>query len=223
MKSDSRMKAEALETKYPAPPKTRRRAILVVLALLLAWLCVAWIAARGLIVKAELQQADAIAVLAGSSTYVERTHRAAQLFREGRAGTILLTNDNLRSGWSGEEQRNPFFVELAVRELNRQGVPSGKIQIIPGGVMSTYDEALHLREYAISHGLRSILVVTSAYHSRRVWWTLRRVFAGSNLMIGVAPAEPEQSPSAATWWLHKFGWKSVPGEYVKIIYYWWRY
>jgi hypothetical protein len=56
-----------------------------------------------------------------------------------------------------------------------------------------------------------------------VWWTLRRVFDGSKLMIGVAPAEPEQSPGAATWWLHKFGWKLVPGEYVKIIYYRWKY
>ena len=197
--------------------------MLVVLALLLAWPFVAWIAARELIVRAELPQADAIAVLAGSSTYVERTHHAAQLFREGRGGTILLTNDNLRSGWSAQEQRNPFFVDLAVRELNRQGVPIGKIQIIPGAVTSTYDEAVHLRDYAISRGLRSILVVTSAYHSRRVWWTLRRVFDGSKLMIGVAPAEPEQSPGAATWWLHRFGWKLVAGEYAKIIYYRWKY
>lgn len=197
--------------------------MLVVIALLLAWAFVAWIAARGLIVRVELPQADAIAVLAGSSTYVERTHHAAQLFREGRGGRILLTNDNLRSGWSGEEQGNPFFVDLAVRELNRQGVPIGRIQIIPGAVTSTYDEAVHLRDYAISRGLRSILVVTSAYHSRRVWWTLRRVCDGSKLMIGVAPAEPEQSPGAATWWLYRFGWKLVPGEYVKIIYYRWKY
>src|SRR5437899_2754747 len=59
--------------------------------------------------------------------------------------------------------------------------------------------------------------------SRRALWTLRRVFNGSNLVIGVMPAEPEQSPNAATWWLHRFGWKSVPLEYVKIIYYRWKY
>ena len=196
----------------------------VVLALLLAWPVVAWVAARGLIVKAELRQADAIAVLAGSSTYVERTHHAAQLFREGRAATIVLTNDNLRSGWSGAEQRNPLFVELAMDELKRQGVPVEKIQIIPGAVTSTYDEALHLRDYAISRSLRSILVVTSAYQSRRAMWTLHRIFDGRGIVIGVDPAEPgEQSPSAIGWWLHRFGWKSVPLEYVKIVYYRWKY
>lgn len=195
----------------------------VAVLLLLAWPMVAWIAAAGLIVKAELPHADAIAVLAGSSTYLERTRRAAQLFHEGRAPTIVLTNDNLPSGWSGAEQRNPLFVERAVEELKRQGVPVEKIEIVPGAVVNTHDEVLHLRDYAAAHRLRSVLVVTSAYQSRRVLWTLRRVFHDNNLMIGVAPAEPEQSPKAATWWLHKFGWKLVPGEYVKLVYYWWKY
>ena len=196
----------------------------VALLLLLAWPLLAWVAARELIVKAELPHADAIAVLAGSSTYIERTHRAAQLFREGRAAKIVLTNDNLRSGWSGKQQRNPFFIELAVEELNRQGVPARNIEIVPGAVVNTYDEALHLRDYAISRSLRSILVVTSAYQSRRALWTLRRVFDGTGTAIGIATAEPgEQSPSAIGWWLHRFGWKSVPLEYVKIVYYRWKY
>ena len=39
-------------------------------------------------------------------------------------------------------------------------------------------------------------------------------------MIGVDSAEPgEQSPRPATWWLHRLGWKLVPGEYLKLIYY----
>lgn len=52
---------------------------------LLVWSLVAWVAAEALIVKSELAQADALVVLAGSSTYVERTRRAAQLCQEGRA------------------------------------------------------------------------------------------------------------------------------------------
>src|SRR5437016_14503929 len=95
----------------------------VALLLLLAWPLLAWIAARELIVNAELPHADAIAVLAGSSTYIERAHRAAQLFHEGRAAIIALTNDNLHSGWSGEQQRNPLFVEQARDVLKQQGVP----------------------------------------------------------------------------------------------------
>src|SRR5437764_12402057 len=137
------------------------------LMLLIAWPLLGWIAAKGLIVNAELPQADAIAVLAGSSTYLERTHRAAQLFHEGRAAKIALTNDNLHSGWSGEQQRNPLFVEQAFDELTNQGVPAGRIEIVPGAVTNTYDEALRLRQYALARSVRSILVVTSAYQSRR--------------------------------------------------------
>jgi uncharacterized SAM-binding protein YcdF (DUF218 family) len=63
-------------------------------------------------------------------------------------------------------------------------------------------------------------VVTSAYHSRRALWTLRRVFEGSGVEVGLVAVEPgEQSPRPGTWWLYPLGWKMVPGEYVKFLYY----
>jgi uncharacterized SAM-binding protein YcdF (DUF218 family) len=196
----------------------------VVLLLLVAWSILAWVAASALVVRATLPRADALVVLAGSSTYVERTHRAAQLFAEGVASRIVLTNDNFRGGWSASQERNPLFVELAAEELKRQGVPADKIEIVPGVVLSTYDEITRVREYSVARGLRSILVITSAYHSRRAWWTLRQVFRDSNVAIGLDVAAPgDQSPQPATWWLHTLGWKLVPGEYVKIIYYRWKY
>lgn len=184
----------------------------------------AWTAARGLISRSDLARADAILVLAGSSTYVERTSRAAQLFHEGRAQKIILTNDNLQSGWSAERERNPLFVERAADELKRRGVPAEKIEVVPGPVRSTYDEAVRVRHYAAEHGLRSILVVTSAYQSRRALWTFRRVFQESGVLIGMDPVAPgEQTPRPVIWWAHRLGWELVPGEYLKMIYYRLRY
>ena len=197
-----------------------RWALLVVIALSL----VAWLAAEALIVRSDLAHADAMVVLAGSSTYLERTHRAAQLFHEGRAPRIILTNDNLESGWSAEEERNPLFVERATDELKRQGVPKERIEVVPGRVTSTYDEAVHVRQYTGDHGLRSILIVTSGYQSRRALWTLRRVFRGSDVLVGLEPVAPgEQAPVPAVWWGHRLGWELVPGEYAKMIYYWMHY
>jgi uncharacterized SAM-binding protein YcdF (DUF218 family) len=196
-----------------------RRARLVAL-ILLAWSLSAWGAAEALIVHSELPRADALVVLAGSSTYLERTQRAAQLFHEGRAPKVILTNDNLQGGWSVEQQRNPFFVELAAAELQKQSVPPDRIEIIPQVVSSTYEEAVRVREYALAHGLRSILVVTSAYQSRRALWTLRRVFAGSGVLVGLDAIPPgQQTPPPATWWWHALGWQMVPGEYLKFAYY----
>jgi len=199
--------------------RTLRFCVFALLTLITAAF-VAWIAAEALIVRANLDHADALVVLGGSSTYRERTSRAAQLFKEGRASRILLTNDNVQSGYSPKEHRNPLFVELAFDELKRRGVPANKIEVVPGTVSSTYDEAVRLREYAEAKKLRSILIVTSAYQSRRALWIMSRAFRASKIDIGLEPVEPgEQSPQSVTWWRHKLGWQMVPGEYAKIVYY----
>ena len=121
-------------------------------------------------------------VLAGSSTFKERTHQAAQLFKEGRAPKIILTNDNQESGWSAELQTNPLYVQRAASELKLCGVPEENIEIVPETVSSTRDEAARVREYAASSGLHSILVVTSAYQVRRARWTFDQMFAGSGVV-----------------------------------------
>jgi uncharacterized SAM-binding protein YcdF (DUF218 family) len=192
--------------------------------LLAAWLPAAWLAAEALVVNSGMERADAVVVLAGSSTYRERARRAAELFREGRAPLIALTDDGLRGGWSVEEQRNPLFVERAAEELRRGGVPDERIVRIGGTVASTYEEALRVREFAERNGLRSVLAVTGAYQSRRALWTLRRVFSGSGVEVGVEAAPPgEESPRPALWWCSRLGWVLVPGEYFKMVYYWARY
>jgi len=201
------------------PMRRFRRLVCIAVVVFGSCLLLAWVAAEALIVNAKLAHADALVVLAGSSTYLERTRHAAQLFSEGRAPRIILTNDDLKSGWSAEQERNPLFVERAAEELKRLGVPSDKIEVVPGRVMSTYDEAVCLRQYAQERSLRSILVVTSAYQSRRALWTLRRVFQGE-IVVGLDPVAPgDQAPTSATWWRHRLGWQLVPGEYVKMIYY----
>lgn len=198
----------------------KRRWLWIIILLAIAWPVAAFVAAKSLIVRSQTSRADAIVVLAGSSTYVERTQHAAQLFNQGLAPRIILTNDNIRSGWSVEEQRNPLFVERAANELKRQGVPGDKIEIVPVSVSSTHDEAQRIRDYTRERGWHSILVVTSAYQARRALWTLRRAFAGTDVSVGLDAAAPgQQSPRPATWWLDRLGWKLVAGEYVKIIYY----
>src|SRR3954463_3626738 len=99
---------------------------------LLVWSLLAWGAAHALIVRSPLAgKADALVVLSGSATYVERTRFAAELLGEGRSTVIILTNDNQTSGWSNDEQRNPLFVERAANELKSAGVPGEKILVLP--------------------------------------------------------------------------------------------
>lgn len=203
----------------------RRRHILGVAVFCLAlWPLMAWVGAQLLIVKVELSSVDAIVVLSGSSTYVERADWAAKLYREGRAPVIILTNDRLTSGWSRTEERNPYFYELAANELQQRGVPATKIEVVSQIGSGTYEESLRLRDYATAHKLKRLLVVTSAYHSRRALWSLRRACEGSEIEVGIdSPLPGWQTPSPTTWWWHRWGWKVVAGEYVKMIYYWMQY
>ena len=197
-----------------------RRLLKWVLLFIVGWGILAWVAARALIVSAPLDSADAIVVLSGSSPYVERTHKAAELYRQRRAPLVLLTDDHTQGGWSSAVQRNPYFVERATDELIKQGVPVEKIRIIPGMPSGTHDEVLVIKDYASAQRLRSLLVVTSAYHSRRALRRLHQAFAGTETVVGLDPVPPgSQTPSPAFWWLQVEGWRIVGGELVKLVYY----
>ena len=201
-----------------------RRLVRASVVLLIAWPVCAWVAARALVVSDELPRADVIFVLSGAGEYVERTRHAAELWRRGVAPKIVLTNDNLRGGWDSSQQRNTYFVEREAEELRRAGVPAAQIEALPEPVASTYDEAVRLRAHAAKHGLRSVVVVTSPYHSRRAAWMMRRVFRESDVRVGMSPVEAgAQTPTAFKWWLSARGWRSVAPEYPKLVYYRLRY
>ncbi|MCA1565492.1 MAG: YdcF family protein [Acidobacteria bacterium] len=204
--------------------KRGRRLGRAALLLLAAWPPAAWCVARALVVEVEVAQPEAIVVLSGASDYAERARAAAELFAAGRAPKIILTNDGQQGGWSSAEQRNPFFSELASGELVRAGVPAGKIELVAQTVSSTYDEARAVRDYAAARNMRSLLVLTSAYHSRRAEWTWRLVFSGSGVAFGITTAPAGgPSPAPSLWWLRARGWRAVAAEYPKLIYYRLRY
>jgi uncharacterized SAM-binding protein YcdF (DUF218 family) len=201
---------------------SRRRVLKVLVLVLAVWVILAWVAGRALIVKAEIGSADALVVLSGSSSYLERTQKAAELFRQGRAPVVLLTNDHTRGGWSQPLQTNPYFVDRATEELIKQGVPAERIRIVPGVAESTRSEALIVKDYAAAHGFRSVLIITSAFHSRRALRTFRTSFAGTGIIVGLDPSSGLRT-SAALWWLSPSGWRDVAGEYIKLVYYWSKY
>jgi uncharacterized SAM-binding protein YcdF (DUF218 family) len=180
----------------------------------------AWSTSRLLIVRSGPETADAIAVFSGSATYKERIEKAGLLFKQGVAPLVILTNDGQRSGWSREKRRNPLFVELAQNLIEQSGVPQDRILVVPTQVDSTFTEANAVKEFAQRNRIRSLVFVTSGYHSRRALWTVRRVFDGSGIEVGIQPVEPGlETPSEWTWWVTAKGWQFVAGEWVKYGYY----
>ncbi len=138
-------------------------------------------------------------------------------------GTLLITDDGEQAGWSQIEQKNPAYVELARKSLIEQGVGAENIEILEPQVTGTIYEARVLSEKAKSVNLKSVLIVTSAYHTRRALSTFQRVFAEKNQQteFGItSPPTGEQTPPPFSWWLSAVGWQIVAGEYVKSAVYW---
>lgn len=199
-------------------------AIGVVAFLIALLLLLAGPLARLLIVRSEPLSADAMIMLSGSALQPERVGRAAALYRQGRAPYIIVTDDGTRGPWSSLHQSRPMMVERAQEALVLAGVAQDRIVQLPGVVHSTFDEAIALKRYLGRHRLQTVLIVTSAYHSRRALWVFRHVLEDSGTSIGIDPVLPgEQSPLPERWWLTRRGWRDVGGEYPKFAYYLLRY
>lgn len=205
--------------------KTSRsfKLIAAFLVAILAWILIAPFLAENLIVEKPLKRADAILILSGSSVYIERTEKAAELYRQGIAPRVFLTDDGERAGWSRVKKENLQFVELARNSLIERGVPPEAIEILSERVDGTKSEAEALQKKVIESNLKSLLLVTSAYHTRRALQTFEKTFADENLNIEIgiefAPTG-KQTPLPSHWWLSVKGWRFVAGEYVKSLYYW---
>ncbi len=200
--------------------RRRRTLVIGVVGALILWSSLAFIAAKLLIVQADLASADAIVVLSGPGTYVERTDWAAKLYHERRAPLVMVSNEGLLSGWSPNDDRNLYFYELAARRLQQHGVATKDIRVVSDIGAGTYQESMRLCDYAAAEKLNRILIVTSAYHSRRALWSIQRACKNKPIQIGMESPPPGwQTPAPASWWLHRSGWRLVAGEYVKMIYY----
>ena len=203
--------------------KKLRRIPVYFFIVLSAWIPLAWALANYLVVEKPLAKADVILVLGGSSVYLERTQKAAELYKQEVAPRILLTDDGTRAGWSRIEGRNLPFVELARKSLIEQGVAPDAIEILPEKAAGTIDEAQILQKKLEQTDWTRVLIVTSAYHTRRALWTFETVLADGDLKIEIgiesAPVG-QQTPPPFYWWLTIRGWNVVAAEYVKSFYYW---
>lgn len=154
---------------------------------------------------------DALVVLLGRVDH--RPARAAELYREGLAPLVLL-------GTSTDDSAKVSLGETGLtREvLIRLGVPPEAIRDLPGVVTSTRDESLRVREFARSHPLRRVTVVTTAYHTARARWIFRKTLAGTGIEVRMAAARAP-SYDETDWFETDEGLADYFNEALKTLYY----
>lgn len=122
---------------------------------------------RWLVVEDSLGKARAIALLSGGMPV--RALDAAKLYRQGYAPEVWLTHA-AEPGESLKAMGIPFEGEevYSTRVLIHEGVPAGAIHVLDPPIVNTADEMR-----VIGHALerekdRSVILVTSKPHTRRV-------------------------------------------------------
>lgn len=156
--------------------------------------------------KDSLKPADAIVVLAGEQT--ERTEYGVKLYQEGwaRKDRIIMAGGPLvwRYTWAGLMKEHAMSLGVPARNILTEDLSR-----------TTEEDALYTREILKAQGLRSIILVTSAYHSKRASLIFRRVM-GSEITIINAPVEDGWF-SLKGWWKRPRDRAMVLNEYSKFL------
>jgi uncharacterized SAM-binding protein YcdF (DUF218 family) len=107
--------------------------------------------------------ADAVVVCEGER--YTRINQALSLIEQGYAHRLI-------------------FPDLELPENERaitawQQLHPGTLEVLKDtGPTSTYEEALKTREFVRKFNLKTLLLVTSSYHSYRAWWVFQKVLTG---------------------------------------------
>ena len=159
-----------------------------------------------------LTPADAIVVLGGG--HPDRAHYAVALFEQGFAPWVVFSGGTLHNTGLACST-----AELSLEAAQELGLPADVV-IIADEAQSTYDEAVNLASMARAHHWRSLIVVTSPFHTRRAARTFGALLPGVAIQVTAAP-DPRFDPGR--WWATEEGLVSVFNELLKLGFYWARY
>ena len=202
-------------------PHRKRRRVAIAIAILAILAIVSVILARGaahwLVRPDALAHADVIVTLSGGLPY--RAEGTADVYQQGYAPLVWVSRP---AGPQGE------LAELGVHyigeeEYNREaivhrGVPESAVQILPEEIEDTEQEIEEISRLMRRDGKRTVIIVTSPEHTRRVRALWNRL-AGSDITLIVRGAD-EDPIDLDHWWRNTRDVFSVVREYLGLINIW---
>jgi uncharacterized SAM-binding protein YcdF (DUF218 family) len=208
-----------LPVSQPAP---RRKRIAIGLAVAVLAIGLAWLEREPIlrhigawwVISDDLAPADAVVVLGGDLDV--RPFAAAEIYKHGLAGTILVSNVQL-----GKAERLGFIPSHT--ELNRDillklGVPIAAIVAFGDNLSSTQQEAAAVRQWAEQSQAKRIIVPTELFTARRTRWIFDRELAPIGVQV-IVYALPAVQYTLADWWRHHDGLVDFNNEVLKYLYY----
>jgi uncharacterized SAM-binding protein YcdF (DUF218 family) len=195
----------------------RRVGLLVASYLLVSHTPLVWFAGDQLAVRHTPKVADAIVVFSGdgessyiNQSYQRRTLDAIHYYKSGYAPLIVLS--------SGKDQTFSE-VEIIRSLLIERGVPDRSIKILDKYPHSTFENVSFVKETLVERKVKSILLITSPYHSRRALWVWRKAMPDLEVLAPAVVDTPNVSPQ---WSASIDQIRVICYEYLAISYYWYK-
>lgn len=163
--------------------------------------------ARFLIVQDQLVPSDVIIVLSGGSG--ERVIEGIDLYKKGYAPKILMSGGPIL--W------NLPAAEWMKKQAVASGVP-GRDIFVQGKSESTLEDVLFTLPIVKKNNFKSVILVTSPYHTRRSLRTFKRASSGSGIKVISYPVQNSRFKVKAWWGRHE-DTQRVIWEYVAMVYY----
>jgi uncharacterized SAM-binding protein YcdF (DUF218 family) len=118
-------------------------------------------------------------------------------------------------------------LSLPTDEVNRQvllrrGVPEADILVLERAVDSTFHEAWALADFLDRQPGARVTIVTSSFHTRRTRWIFATALGSRASQMAMVSAPLEDLP-LDRWWTTSIGRETVPAEYMRLLYYLFRY
>jgi len=165
------------------------------------------------------QTADAIVILTGS--IADRVLQAADIYKSGYAGKILIVNESM--GAYKELEKRGFSVISKTSQTKDAlvffNVPRDSIIILPGDAESTMSEVMIIRNYiSLNNNIDTILLITSSPHTRRASMIFNKAFSEMETPVTVLSIPSVYNKfNADKWWRCKEDIQIVFLEYMKLM------
>jgi uncharacterized SAM-binding protein YcdF (DUF218 family) len=174
-------------------------------------------AGRWLVREDALGPADVIVVLSGSMP--ARAEQAAVLFRSGYAHQVWVSPPVS----PGAELEAMGIHYLGEEDFNRavlihEGVPEADVSIFPQPIVNTEQEIEEISAQMRRERKTTVMIVTSAQHTRRVR-ALWRKLAGNDLYL-IVRAAPQDPFDADHWWRNTHDALAVVREILGLLNVW---
>jgi hypothetical protein len=177
-------------------------------ALLACVLMVAAAKAGGFLVMDAPRRSDVILVLAGETD--RRPELALQLLAQGYGRRMVLDVP--------ADAKIYEFTQLQLARKYVQDLPqAASVSVCPIEGLSTKDESKEAEKCIEREGGKSVLIVTSDFHTRRALSVFRREIPGHEYSVAAARDETQ---FGVQWWTHRQWAKIFVNEWMRLI--WWK-